>query len=216
MQSRKVFFRSGLLITILSSLAVSVANAALVSADWKVAGDNLITRDDSGLEWLDLTQSTNRSYNDVSAQFGVNEDFDGWRYASRAEVRQLWSQAGGTVPYNGYTTGHVDWIAGILSLWGVTNTFPGQFMQSTAVTGDAYNSTTHHMVSLIDFSLLALPDDYALVSGSFIANVSNSALSPARAHALVRQSVVPVPAAVWLFGTALIGLVGFGKRGKAA
>ena len=29
-------------------------------------------------------------------------------------------------------------------------------------------------------------------------------------------SAVPVPAALWLFGTALIGLVGFGKRRKAA
>ncbi len=29
-------------------------------------------------------------------------------------------------------------------------------------------------------------------------------------------SVVPIPAAIWLFGTALIGLVGFGKRRKAA
>jgi len=29
-------------------------------------------------------------------------------------------------------------------------------------------------------------------------------------------SAVPVPAAIWLFGTALIGLVGFGKRRKAA
>jgi hypothetical protein len=28
--------------------------------------------------------------------------------------------------------------------------------------------------------------------------------------------IVPVPAAVWLFGTALIGLVGFSKRRKAA
>ena len=28
--------------------------------------------------------------------------------------------------------------------------------------------------------------------------------------------VVPVPAAVWLFGTALIGLVGIGKRRKPA
>jgi hypothetical protein len=28
-------------------------------------------------------------------------------------------------------------------------------------------------------------------------------------------SVVPVPAAVWLFGTALIGLIGFGKRRKS-
>jgi hypothetical protein len=29
-------------------------------------------------------------------------------------------------------------------------------------------------------------------------------------------SAVPVPAAIWLFGTALIGLVGFGKRKTAA
>ena len=29
-------------------------------------------------------------------------------------------------------------------------------------------------------------------------------------------SAVPVPAAIWLFGTALIGMVGFGKRKKAA
>ena len=31
----------------------------------------------------------------------------------------------------------------------------------------------------------------------------------------VRTSVVPVPAAIWLFGTALIGLVGFGRRSKS-
>jgi hypothetical protein len=29
-------------------------------------------------------------------------------------------------------------------------------------------------------------------------------------------SAVPVPAAIWLFGTALIGLIGFGKRRKVA
>ena len=33
-------------------------------------------------------------------------------------------------------------------------------------------------------------------------------------HELVSTSVVPIPAVVWLFGTALIGLVGFGKRRK--
>ena len=30
-----------------------------------------------------------------------------------------------------------------------------------------------------------------------------------------QTSVIPVPAAVWLFGTALIGLIGFGKRRKS-
>ena len=32
---------------------------------------------------------------------------------------------------------------------------------------------------------------------------------------LYKPSPVPVPAAIWLFGTALVGLVGFGKRRKA-
>jgi hypothetical protein len=44
-----------------------------------------------------------------------------------------------------------------------------------------------------------------LVGGS---TLTTTAVSP--------PSAVPVPAAVWLFGTALIGLVGFGKRRKAA
>ena len=35
-------------------------------------------------------------------------------------------------------------------------------------------------------------------------------------YRLSHISAVPVPAAVWLFGTALIGLVGFSKRRKAA
>jgi hypothetical protein len=34
--------------------------------------------------------------------------------------------------------------------------------------------------------------------------------------AFAQVSAIPVPAAVWLFGTALIGLVGFSKRRKAA
>ena len=33
---------------------------------------------------------------------------------------------------------------------------------------------------------------------------------------VIPPSAIPVPATVWLFGTALIGLVGFGKRRKAA
>jgi hypothetical protein len=45
------------------------------------------TRDTStNLDWLDLTLSTNRSFNDVSTQFGPGGDFDGFRYATLQEV----------------------------------------------------------------------------------------------------------------------------------
>jgi len=49
-----------------------------------------------------------------------------------------------------------------------------------------------------------------LVSNGFAFESDN------HAYGNVVLSPVPVPAAVWLFGTALIGLIGFGKRRKAA
>jgi len=42
-----------------------------------------------------------------------------------------------------------------------------------------------------------------------------SDFSDDNASLLVRSTVVPVPAAVWLFGSGLIGLVGFARRKKA-
>ncbi|MFZ1547467.1 MAG: PEP-CTERM sorting domain-containing protein [Candidatus Nitrotoga sp.] len=43
----------------------------------------------SGLDWLDVTASVNRSYNDVSSRFGVGGEFEGWRYATGLEFRAL-------------------------------------------------------------------------------------------------------------------------------
>ena len=42
------------------------------------------------------------------------------------------------------------------------------------------------------------------------------ALEIAATVEVLQPSAIPIPAAIWLFGTALIGLVGFGKRRKAA
>ena len=45
---------------------------------------------------------------------------------------------------------------------------------------------------------------------------TDSASAPFNAVADVGVvGVVPIPAAIWLFGTALLGLVGFSKRRKA-
>lgn len=77
------------------------------------------------------------------------------------------------------------------------------------------------------------PNDFILGTFNFSAlSIGTSALSitaPLFGVALVGElaseldmqvqdgsvSVVPIPAAIWLFGTGLIGLVGFSKRGKA-
>ena len=75
------------------ALLAPVGTASAILLD-----EGIITRDTSnGLEWLDLTQSQNRSYNDVKTQFGAGGDFDGFRYATAAEVDVLWSRVGITV-----------------------------------------------------------------------------------------------------------------------
>jgi PEP-CTERM motif len=71
------------------------ASATLVQVDWKAQGDNAITRDtEKGLDWLNLGLSAGRSFNDVSANFGLGGDFQGFRHATFGEVLGLLESAG--------------------------------------------------------------------------------------------------------------------------
>lgn len=74
-------------------LASSQAHAALVSAD-SVYGTGSVTQDTAtGLEWLDLTQTTNQSYNQIVG--GANGYLaNGFAVATLAQVEQLLSHAG--------------------------------------------------------------------------------------------------------------------------
>ena len=64
--------------------------------------------------------------------------------------------------------------------------------------------------SIVTILALAAPQGACCAFDFFIDNINfNAPLPPG-------LNPVPVPAAVWLFGTALIGLIGFGKRRKAA
>ena len=48
----------------------------------------------TGLKWLHLTESINRSFDDVSRQFGAGGDFAGRRHANFAKVFTLFVNAG--------------------------------------------------------------------------------------------------------------------------
>ena len=56
------------------------------------------TDTDNGLDWLDLTLSSNRSYDDVLSNFGAGGEFEGWRFATDIEVVSLWDSFGITSP----------------------------------------------------------------------------------------------------------------------
>ena len=65
-------------------------SAALVPATDVNFGTDSLTRDTvNGLDWLDVTYTTGRSYVDVSGRFGVGQEFDGYRYATIGQVLAL-------------------------------------------------------------------------------------------------------------------------------
>ena len=91
---------------------------------------DVTTDSDSGLDWLDLTISSGRSFSDVSTQFGSNGDFEGWRYANISEVKQLLINAGADINFitalsnesgaNMWAPENNGVVAPLLQLWGET------------------------------------------------------------------------------------------------
>ena len=73
----------------------SQANAGLASADdTEFGADSLTIDSDTNLAWLDLEFTIARSYNDVSSKLGAEGEFEGFRYATEAEVLAFFVNAG--------------------------------------------------------------------------------------------------------------------------
>lgn len=95
----------------------------LLARDLRSPGDALVTLDtETRLAWLDLTETTNHSWNDiVSGEGGWYPA--GWRHATTAEVCSLFSRhAFPVVPCPGETLGLVEQILPLQGLFGVTST----------------------------------------------------------------------------------------------
>ena len=86
--------RTHWLVTITFLAAAGTVHADLVSEDSEF-GAGTITRDtDTGLGWLDWSLTAGRSFDDVAAQLGEGGEFEGFRYATAAEVETLWLNGG--------------------------------------------------------------------------------------------------------------------------
>ena len=76
-----------ILLTMILCLVTSQTHAAFVSlSDLRYGADSITLDTETGLRWLDVPISLNRSYNDVAAQFGAGGDFEGYRFATPSEV----------------------------------------------------------------------------------------------------------------------------------
>lgn len=75
------------------------ANAALVSTDWKTAGDGKATLDtQTGIEWLDLSVTDGLTIGQVKSLLPTT--YAGWRLPTPEEVFTMLSNATGTFRYS--------------------------------------------------------------------------------------------------------------------
>jgi len=77
-------------------LAISCTTAQADIIDTNIIDNSSYTTDTvSGLEWLDLTTSSDQSMDYVTGQFGVGGEYEGWRHATVEEVIGFINNAGG-------------------------------------------------------------------------------------------------------------------------
>ncbi len=86
-----------------SRLAKGITGIVLLAASLPSTGALIGVQDhgtyfsdtQSGLDWLDVTASVNKSYNYVSTQFGSGGEYEGWQYATAAQFGSMWGNITG-------------------------------------------------------------------------------------------------------------------------
>lgn len=209
-----------------ATVAVSAApaHAALISADDTVFGVGSITRDtDTGLEWLDLTESVGFSFDDASVLFGAGDLFAGWSHANTGEVTQLFTN-GGFTPDHSSSPATPEMLA-LINLLGVTlvqNGISGAatFTRGRFDDGGALNivgsADLVHSQGVFDSPFGPLPDDTELAR-VFSSFSSASDPSDNTGNFLVRSTApIPEPASLTLLGIGLLGLGALRRRQRSS
>lgn len=198
-KSLKCIFTAGIIVY---SLSVNAAPVTLVPHG------NYTSDTVNGLDWLDLIHTSNYSYNNAIAA-SSSVDGGGWRYATNTEIISLYSQLFPSLA----PSVHV-----------VFGTLLPQIDDFTSIFGTSYALTWSQgiysrglyedeagvlrLAGVENANLINGANSviYGLSHGSIFESARNTP-SDTVGTFLVRPSVVPVPAAVWLFGSGLLGLI---------
>jgi hypothetical protein len=92
--------------------------------------------------------------------------------------------------------------------------FSGTYLSDDTLFLSGYQLINASSIILANYAALVTPDGNTII-GDWDSGVVPGSGVPGDFMA-VRSSVVPIPAAVWLFGSGLLGLVGIARKKKAA
>ena len=200
--------------------------ASLISADSSF-GANTITLDTStGLKFLDVNLSTNLSINQVSALFGVGQQFAGYRYATESEIHSLFIDGGVSAEPLFFSTSASDLaaVANLILLLGQTvntavGSVPVRGIQGFQAVNPVFPNSALVTNLLIDGSNGSNGCPCALVQA--FGGSGNSGLDvkgPEVGNFLVATSAVPEPStwAMMIFGFAGIGVMAYRRKERIA
>ena len=191
---------------------------------------NFTTDTLSGLDWLDLATSINRSYEYVSNNFGNGGEFASWRYATSSEYTTLLANYTDTPPsigtsyYRPYTPGH---LTGLINMLGDTAAI-GAYHYSGSTINEQFqiSGTNIFSAGLIGSEAPTGSMQYAVIMNftfgyNYYASMQPANFSPQHkayhsASFLVRDTVLvtPIPAALFMFAPALLGFFGLRRKSK--
>ncbi|MFW5425828.1 MAG: VPLPA-CTERM sorting domain-containing protein [Methylophagaceae bacterium] len=163
-------------------------------------------------DWLDVTATIDRSYDDISSKFGVGQEFDGWSYANSSDLEALVISAAGapdsvntnTLNYTGEKLDELIALLGVTRADGRAESVLGILIDETS----AFNT----MGILRDILTPGVDDIAFLRSGAFFDSFANSITGNYLIRDSVSVSAVPIPAAIYLMGSGLIGLLGVRRK----
>ena len=194
--------------------ASSHSNAAFID------NGNYTTDTSTGLDWLKLSETTGTSYNTALDSLSS----DGWRYATNTELDNIFWQI-----FVGYFDTNVGGETGLnySSTWHSWH-YANQ-MTDAAEFQSVFGLTSNTETYTESYGMYIDEDDRVTIMGLYNDGV-NSEIYGMEFNDFytadeipwggivgvyaIRTTVVPVPAAAWLFASGLIGLAGIGRRKK--
>lgn len=188
------------------------AHAALIDQDWQAPDDSKIIYDtDTNLRWLDLRVTASMSHDTVVANLEAGGIFEGFELATQTEVLDLWGNAGITNTERVWVTDQYAPVEDLVNRLGATLMVEsgGMFTFATHTIGMAEGGPALPPDQRWAMELTYAPDGLnTRTSTSFY--TWDVSIADAHYSTYLVQSV-PLPAAVWLFGSGLIALLGIAR-----